>query len=343
MVQTCVYPGRIVAALAVALDDENPTMSSVDNSKIAGVVVTYHPAAAVVENLQTMVRECGCVLVVDNGSGAEVCSRLAAIPGVEMMALGENLGVAAALNRGADWAQKRGCGWLVTFDQDSRPADGMLDALWARHRQLPKAAVIGPKIEEPDTAGSSYRWVRRNPRWPALFQRACDEPALEAVTMVITSGSLIQLSVWNEVGRFDEALFIDYVDIDYCLRVIRAGHSVAVAPAAVLEHHLGNRQRLVKFGRDFRPMNHPSFRHYFIARNRVRVWRRHALAIPHWAVFDLCFALYNAMRVVAFETEKLAKFRALLLGTWDGFAGQSGPYPPHRPPPAANSGGGLAT
>ncbi|MEO6994786.1 MAG: glycosyltransferase family 2 protein [Lacunisphaera sp.] len=302
-------------------------MTIVDNPKIAGVVVTFHPAATVDENLRAMVRECGQVLIVDNGSGAEVCSRLGDIPGVELLALDENLGIATALNRGAEWAQERGFDWLVTFDQDSRPAPGMLAALWARHLQLPKGGVVGPRIEEPGMAGAPYRWVRRDPRWPGLFRRVWEGRELEAVTMVITSGSLIQLSVWSEVGGFDEALFIDYVDIDYCLRVIRAGHTVAVAPAAVLEHHLGNRQTLTKLGRDFRPMNHAVFRHYYMARNRVRIWRRHALAMPHWALFDLCFAGYNMFRVVAFETDKWNKFKASFLGTWSGLLGRSGPCP----------------
>ncbi|HEY4246042.1 MAG TPA: glycosyltransferase family 2 protein [Lacunisphaera sp.] len=301
-----------------------------DNSKIAGVVVTYHPAATVEENLRAMVRECGRVLVVDNGSDPEARRAMAAIPGVELLALGENLGLATALNRGAEWAQSEDFKWMVTFDQDSRPQPGMCAGLWARHLQLPLAAVIGPKIEEPEIRISPYRWVRRNPHWPGLFQRAVHDAELEEVTMVITSGSLIQLSVWNEVGRFDEALFIDYVDIDYCLRVIRAGHSVAVAPMAVLEHHLGNRKTLTKLGHDFRPMNHAAFRHYFIARNRVRVWRRHALAMPHWASFDLCFAGYNMFRVLAFEANKWGKLKAAALGTWDGFLGRTGRCPERR-------------
>lgn len=318
-----------------------PTLSF-PSPLVCAVVVAYFPGEEIHANLRAIVRECGRVVVVDNGSTPPDRERMSAIPGVELLVLHENLGVAAALNRGAERAQEAGVEWIVAFDQDSSPRAGMMGVLWARHLELPSARVIGPAIEEPEVASSSYRWVRRHPRFGWLFQRVNRDARVESVTMVITSGSLIQLSLWNEVGHFDETLFIDYVDIDYCLRVIRAGHSVAVAPAAVLEHHLGDRQRLVKFGHDFRPMNHPAFRHYFIARNRVRVWRRHALAVPHWAVFDLCFALYNAMRVVAFETEKLAKFRALLLGTWDGFSGQSGPYPPHRLPPAANSGGGSA-
>lgn len=302
-------------------------MTVVDNAKIAGVVVTYHPPATVEGNLRAMVRECGRVLIVDNGSDAETRRIMAAVPGVVLMAPGENLGVASALNRGAEWARAGGCEWIVTFDQDSMPRAGMIAALWAGHLELPSAKVIGPAIEEPGFASSSYRWIRRHPRFGWLFQRVCRDARVDAVTMVITSGSLIELSLWVEVGGFDEALFIDYVDVDYCLRVIRAGYRVAVAPLAVLDHHLGNRLARSRFGHDFRPMNHAAFRHYYMARNRVRIWRRHALAMPHWALFDFCFAGYNMLRVLAFETDKWDKWKASLLGTWAGLLGRSGPCP----------------
>jgi rhamnosyltransferase len=77
-------------------------------------------------------------------------------------------------------------------------------------------------------------------------------------------------------------------------------------------------------------MHHAAFRHYYMARNRVRVWRRHACAVPHWAAFDLCFAGYNTLRVLAFEPNKWPKLKAILLGTWDGLRGKSGRCPPWR-------------
>jgi rhamnosyltransferase len=294
---------------------------------LCGVVVTYHPAAETFPKLEAMARECGRVIAVDNGSPPEALGRIGAVPGVELLALGRNAGLAAALNRGAERALALGCRWIVTFDQDSLPAPGMVAALWERHRRVPAAAVIGAWIEEEGIEGSSYRWVRRRARFPRLFERAREDPALEDVALVITSGALTDLAVWNAVGRFDEALFIDYVDIDYCLRVVRAGRRVAVAPEAGLRHALGNRRSTARLGHDFRPMHHAPFRHYYIARNRVHVWRRHALAAPHWAAFDLSFAAYNLFRVLLFEDRRWAKLKAMTRGTLHGLLGRTGPMP----------------
>jgi rhamnosyltransferase len=219
----------------------------------------------------------------------------------------------------------------VTFDQDSQPEKGMVTALWEAHLRNPRAAVVGPCIIESARRGRPYRWVRRHPRWRWLFQRVNVQTGdLLEVTEVITSGSMVELATSDTLGGFDEALFIDYVDVDYCLRVGRVNRSVMVAAAARLQHRLGARRPARLLGKDFRPMHHPAFRHYYMARNRVRVWRRHAIAVPHWAVFDFCFAVFNGFRVLAFERNKWAKLKAITLGTWDGLRGRTGPCPVQR-------------
>lgn len=296
---------------------------------VCAIVATYHPDAEVVENLRALVRECGRAVVVDNGSPADTQTAMAAVPGVVLLPQGRNLGLAAALNLGVSQAAELGCAWVVTFDQDSRPAPGMVQALWATHLATPRAALIGPRLNEKGGVDADgYRWLRRHERWPVLFRLVrCPREGLRDVTILVTSGSMLEVGTWRQLGGFDAGLFIDYIDIDYCLKVIRAGRSVAVAHAAVLHHQLGARRRRVFLGRDFRPMHHAPFRHYYMARNRLVVWRRHALAVPHWAAFDLCFALYNFARVLLFERERWAKCQAIARGTWHGLLGKSGPMP----------------
>jgi rhamnosyltransferase len=141
---------------------------------------------------------------------------------------------------------------------------------------------------------------------------------------------MIELATWEALGGFDEALFIDYVDVDYCLKVGRRGRGVMVAAAAKLHHRLGARQPGRFLGKDFRPTHHAAFRHYYMARNRVQLWRRHAWTVPHWALFDLCFATFNGFRVLAFEDRKRGKLKAMMFGMWDGLLGRGGPCPARR-------------
>ena len=300
----------------------------VDKSTVCGVMVTYHPTEEVIQNIRNIFSECGRVVVVDNGSGGEIFDRLATLPGLVMLRFEENRGVAAALNRGAGWARENGFSWIVAFDQDSRPEPGFFEGIFRTHQHCPEAAVIGSCIEE---AGTKYHWLRPHPFWPCFFQRVvCNGEDLPEVTFVISSGSLIELEMWRHLGGFDEGLFIDYVDTDYCLKVLRTGRSVAVAGSARLRHHIGARASGRVLGKDLRPMHHVPLRHYYMARNRVTMWRRHALAVPHWALFDFAFTCLNGFRVMAFEGEKWLKFKAMVFGTWDGLRGQVGACPDKR-------------
>src|SRR4051812_31118400 len=143
------------------------------NPAVCAVVVSYHPDAEVKRNLRALVREFGHVLIVDNGSPPAAQAMLAGESDVTLIALGENLGVAAALNRGAEWARQRGYQWMATFDQDSMPAPGLAAGLWAAHLRHPGAAIIGScLVEESIDSRRSYRWVQRHRIWPGLYQRA---------------------------------------------------------------------------------------------------------------------------------------------------------------------------
>lgn len=295
---------------------------------LCGVVVLYQPDTGTEDNLRAMVRECGRLLVMNNGSSAGFRATIADIPGVELRDMGGNVGLGAALNQGLTWACAQGMRWAVTFDQDSQPAAGMVQALWRTAQAMPQAAIVCPRIADTGDSMKGYRWVARHPVFPGFFKRIpCTGADLPEVTMAVTSGSLFDLGVWEKLGRFEEAFFIDYIDIEYCLRVVRANGRVAVAGTAILHHRLGARTEREILGRDFRPMNHAPFRHFYMARNRVATWRRHALAVPHWAAFDFCFMCYNLGRVLLFEQQRWAKVKAMARGTWHGLLGRSGPMP----------------
>jgi GT2 family glycosyltransferase len=302
--------------------------SLVNPIDLCAVVVLYQPEPEVEENLRVLLAECGRVIVADNGTPEEQRVRWSALPGVEWLAMGGNVGVAEALNRGFAHVREQGGAWAVAFDQDSRPEPGMVRSLWRAAQALPRAAVICPRIHEAGSDPAAYRWVARHPKLPVFFQRVpCTGADLPEVTMAVTSGSLFDLAAWEQLGRFDGGFFIDYIDTEYCLRVIRAGRTVAIAGDALLQHRLGARAQHVLLGRDFRSMNHAPFRHFYMARNRVATWRRHALAVPHWAVFDFCFMCYNLGRVLLFEQQRWAKVKAMVRGTWHGLCGRSGPMP----------------
>jgi rhamnosyltransferase len=227
----------------------------------------------------------------------------------------------------------RGLHWVLLFDQDSEPAPDMSERLietLQRHPAPGRVAIVGPIFRDP-TTGRRHRVLRQQPRWPWFFQKvsvAADD--LPAVSMVITSGSLLRVADFDEVGPFDEGFFIDYVDTDFCLRCRRHGRLIAVSAAARLDHSMGRRETRRWFGFKVQPTNHSALRHYYIARNRLPMIRRHAWREPHWFFFECAAAMLWVFRVLAAEDHKPKKIQAMLLGTWDGLKGRRGACPENR-------------
>jgi len=300
-------------------------------SDIGVVVVTYHPEGDFCSRLQKMAAQGAFMVVVDNASNNEARTELNAVCqqyGWSIVSNSANLGVGAALNQGVRCIAERGLAWALLFDQDSEPLPDtsrqMLGTLH-RHPQAMQVSIIGTSYHDPKT-GVRHRILRQHPRCPLFFQKVpVHANDLPSVTMTITSGSLLHIADFAAIGPFDEGFFIDYIDTDFCLRCRRNGRLIAISAEARLEHSLGSRQISRWLGIKVWPTNHSPLRHYYISRNRIPMWKRHAFHAFHWWLFDLATCGLWLFRVLTVESQKLAKLRAIFAGTWDGIRGKTGP------------------
>lgn len=304
-----------------------------NRADVGVVVVTYHPEGDIESRLVLMAAQGGGMVVVDNDSGELMSGRLREIctrRGWDFVPNLVNLGLGVALNQGASLMVGRGFALVMFFDQDSEPqaemSKRMLETL-ETHPETGRVAVVGANFRERST-GRYHRVLRRHPLVPGGFQKIAPTGMdLTDVLMVITSGSMVRATDYEALGKFDEDYFIDYIDTDFCLRCVERGRLVAVSAAAWFDHDFGQRTRRRWCGIELLPTNHSALRHYYIARNRIPMWRRHAWRLPHWALFDLATAGLWLFRVLAAEEQKGRKVRAMMLGTWDGLLGRMGPCP----------------
>ena len=297
------------------------------------VVVTYDPPADFPDHLGLWLSQIDKLILVDNGSPPAWREQMRRLvqekynDSVEFILNPANLGIAAALNQGFARLMEQGHGLTFVFDQDSLPGAGMVAEMLDIYEDRSKrgrVAIVAPNVEIPAArTGSSFLipWGR------FLFRRArcTDERVLENVSIVIASGALYDLEAYRQIGRFREDFFIDYVDTEYCLRARRRGYEVVVACKASLYHQLGS-QREGHFGLlTMHPTFHSALRWYFISRNRVPMLLQYGVRFPHWFFYELVVNTYGLVRLVLFEDHKVAKVRAIILGTWDGLANRLGP------------------
>jgi rhamnosyltransferase len=196
-------------------------ISTMKPQSIAAVTIVFHPPQDVVKNILSYIDSIGLLIVIDN-SPKETVFLKELHEKILYIHDGENKGIAVRLNLAARMAAGQGYDFLMTFDEDSFFDKDMLDAYmhcFLQSEFLSTTAMYG---------------IENDAR--LLTQGSCHEKNKE---ILITSGSIVNLEIFTKLGGFDEALFIDFVDTEYCLRAMKAGYGVRKFTNILLNHSIG--------------------------------------------------------------------------------------------------------
>ncbi len=185
-------------------------------------------------------------------------------PEVELLALAENRGFAAAVNAGlralgvaAQVAPQPEEGWVLLLNADTEPAGSALAEMLACGAAHPEAGVIGPRLISPD--GTLQPSMRRFPTPATLFwestvleqyfprnpwarrYRMEDRSAdvLQEVDWLVGACLLVRKSAIAVAGPMDEGYFLYFEELEWCQRIRRAGWKVLYLPSACVIHHGG--------------------------------------------------------------------------------------------------------
>jgi len=246
----------------------------------------------------------GSVIVVDNSEvpSAGVADELVAT-GCAYIPKNANIGVAAALNIAAETAIAAGYRYLLTMDQDSFAiAADFVASLKACCK--PDVGLVAPFL------------------LPKHCNSAPKQTGCKTVQTAMTSGSLLDLDIYRQVGALRDDLFIDFVDIEYCLRLRRHGYRIVQASGAMLEHQVGS---TVGAG-FFNVTTHPPLRKYYKTRNRLQVWKEYGGEFPFYIWKDRIRFVLEFIRLLLFEPDKKNKLCMMWRGYLDYRLGMFGKY-----------------
>ncbi|RIJ41461.1 glycosyltransferase family 2 protein [Pontibacter oryzae] len=270
--------------------------------QIAAVVVLYRPDADVLLNMASYSMAVEKLYVIDNSEEVspqfieEMAKRF---PHAVYRSLGENLGMAKALNIAATQALEAGYSWLLMMDQDSKCGVSMIEQLLATLKAQP--------LNEIGIVAAGY----------TAAPTSHTEALLEEVNSAITSGSILNLRAYAQVGPFRENLFIDFVDHEYCLRLQVQKYKIIINHAARLSHQLGNQTCHNLFGWRLCTSNHNYLRRYYITRNRLEILHQFKKYFPEFAASEKNKNFVEILKVLAFEKDKLRKLKSFILGYLD--------------------------
>lgn len=286
---------------------------------VTAVVVTFHPRPEAGEGIAAALEQAERVVVVDNGSTEEELAAVAALRDarVELLRNAANEGIAAAQNRGIRRARERGAAFVLLLDQDSVAAPGMAAAL--------RAACADPGVGIA-AAVASDPGQRKPPQFlTSADGRACEIREATAgpvrnLLFAIASGSLVPAATFDRAGLMREDFFVDWVDIEFGLRVRAAGLDIVAVPEARLRHRLGEYEERTLAGRIVPVTHHSALRRYYQARNRRWTKRLHGRAFPGFFRAMKRGARLDLLRLLLFERGRIGKlwatFRGALAGTF---------------------------
>lgn len=303
------------------------------SAKVHAIVVTFNPELDVLlREFELLSPQVDKIWLVDNASSQSLAVWVSGLPWVgqlELVQMSANWGLGAAQNAGIQRARAAGASHVLILDQDSEPMPDMVARLLAASDRLQSAGVrlaaVAPVYADSAT-GPASGFVRLG--W-LDFKKQSALPGQEVVEadFVISSGSLVPVSVLDDIGPMDETLFIDHVDTEWCLRAQSKGYRLFGVPGARMVHTLGDRRTRIWFLRWRNVPYHSPFRYYFILRNSLLMQRRPYMPLK-WRVAELI----RCCRVVCFyglfAPQRGACLRMMWRGIVDGLRGVSGPMKP---------------
>lgn len=289
--------------------------------KICCVIVCYRPTVSRLRRLcETLESDGSTVIVVDNTEPPFLVDRQLS-SGCVLIRQGSNTGIAHAQNVGTAAALDAGADVVTFFDQDSMIEPGFLRALVAPLR-AGTPDIVSPlycddasKVELPSVR------VSRCGLATAVRRGASTIPY--SVDVVISSGTAATKEVFHVAGTFDESLFIDFVDTEWCLRCRSKQIPIRVVPAALMQHRIGSKS--IRLG-VFTIFVHSPARCYYQIRNCFHLFRRRHIPFL-FAARETVSVLLSRALLLLFVGDKSAYVRAYGRALRDGAKGVTGPIP----------------
>lgn len=135
----------------------------------------------------------------------------------------KNKGIAVALNAIMEHAINYGYGWVLTLDQDSIIPEN-ISREFGKYLNLKQLGII----------------CTQNIDSRRKYMKVINNPQHEYVDMCDTSGSCVNCKTWLDIGGFDEWLFIDLVDNDFCKRIVLNNYKILRLNNVVMDHQYGD-------------------------------------------------------------------------------------------------------
>ena len=290
--------------------------------KLAACVVLYNPDDTIFENILTYGNYVDKLIVVDNSLKKNnlLIDRLNEVFESKLIYINnnDNLGIATALNQACDKAIELQFKWILTMDQDSSFIN--FDHYKKCLEKVQNVNNVALLAANTDKEGYSNFDINE-----------CSCNYREDKFSVITSANIVNLEYFEEIGRFNDKLFIDMVDYDYCLRINIKKFKILYFPDVFVEHKLGEvhlRTNIFTRKKKYKT-EHNAQRAYYICRNSLYLSKNYGkyfskeFGMLH--ILNIVF-IHDVTKILLYEIDKWNKLKAKFIGLYHFLINRYGKY-----------------
>lgn len=205
-----------------------------NNNSIAVGIVLYNPDINRLNDvIHSINKQVAKIIMYDNASDnicqiKDICKKY----DIDLLESNSNQGIAYALNRIFEYAKSRGYLNIITLDHDTVCPSNMIDE-YTKLIKEKNAKFICPNVIDREIVNNKY-YIDVNQDY--IIVNRC-----------IQAGFLINIELWQKLGKFDENLFIDFVDFDFCKRIEISSNKIYCCTKVIIDHELGHREKTKLF------------------------------------------------------------------------------------------------
>jgi rhamnosyltransferase len=271
------------------------------------VIVSFNAPEELTACINSAVQQVDKIIIVDNSSENllnDVIINATYSEKVEFIYNNTNKGLGYAFNQGLYYSIENHYEWTLLLDQDSILANNMIHELLMSYNILKeeeksKTALLVPRVYDRNL----------EVELPAIISTECitqkiTHPVVDTfVHFQISSGSLLRNEKIKLIGVMNDKLFIDYIDFEYCFRVLDSGHSILLCKNAFLYHTLGETTK--KYFRAF--IQHSPQRVFYQTRNRLYIIYKYGKKYKSIRNSEIVRFIVKLPKIIFLESQKVEK------------------------------------
>ena len=191
-------------------------------TRYCSIIVTYNPFASDLHKLLEKHPAWVKVIIVDNSTeveSSEEVKHFAQVYSAKLLGKNKNIGIGAAQNLGISWAIKEKYDCVFLLDDDSVPQDEFFTTM----------VMASKRANLYDfTCGVQYSQSEKSAK------------RLAKKHLLMSSGTLCSLKIFDQIGGFDARLFMNYVDYEFGWRAKKyLGSKINISEESIFHHQLG--------------------------------------------------------------------------------------------------------